>query len=163
MKKRFFAIALLALILIPATIMPSPSVYPTGTTIYKPDKCWNGYNIPSIDLVPSKAQLFDMNGNVVHEWEGIIGSPYRILPGGYIMGAVDQIAFDRTPLVQLDWDGNVVWKFEKSELVTKERVIRWDITFPAWIHPLIGETPSSILSRTWKGRISLRLSYVIRA
>ena len=118
MKKHFLVVAFLVSMLIPVLIRPSSSVYPTGTTIYKPEKCWNGYNIPSKNLTPSKAQLFDMNGNVVHEWKGIIGSPYKILPGGYIMGAVDAIGFDRTPLLQLDWDGNIVWKFEKSDLVS---------------------------------------------
>ena len=25
--------------------MAYPNVYPTGTTIYDPEKCWNGYTI----------------------------------------------------------------------------------------------------------------------
>ncbi len=47
--------------------MGLPSIYPTGVTIYKPEKCWNGYN-----------------------------------------------------LVQIDYDGNIVWKFEKFEFVEDE-------------------------------------------
>ena len=25
--------------------MAIPSIFPTGTTIYKPEKCWNGYTL----------------------------------------------------------------------------------------------------------------------
>jgi len=31
--------------------MTYPSIYPTGTTIYNPAKCWNGYTVYQIKLV----------------------------------------------------------------------------------------------------------------
>ena len=43
--------------------MGLPSIYPTGVTIYKPEKCWNGYNL--VQTIESGALLFDMNGNEV--------------------------------------------------------------------------------------------------
>ena len=43
-----------------------PCVYPTGTTIYKPDQCESGYTILSGF---TGATLIDMNGNVVKQWE----------------------------------------------------------------------------------------------
>ena len=37
--------------------MGLPSIYPTGVTIYKPEKCWNGYNL--VQTIESGALLFD--------------------------------------------------------------------------------------------------------
>mgnify|MGYP001824069917 CR=1 FL=1 len=88
-----------------------PSVYPTGTTIYYPEKCWNGLT------VLASGALIDMNGNVVKEWDGMSGSPIpaKILPGGYILGGGETLKGgfqDRVSVVQKDWDGNVVWEFK---------------------------------------------------
>ena len=103
--------------------MGLPSIYPTGVTIYKPEKCWNGYNlVPTID---SGALLFDMNGNEVRRWEQFHGFPNKLLPNGNLIG----YSGDRNPkygmqdgldLVQVDYDGNIVWKFEKFEFVEDE-------------------------------------------
>ena len=40
------------------------TVFPTGTTIYKPDQCFNGYTLLR-DENGVAALLIDMNGNVV--------------------------------------------------------------------------------------------------
>ena len=51
----------------------APSVYPTGTTIFHPDKTWNGYTVfitPDSDGVI----LIDMNGRVVKQWTGLSGA-----------------------------------------------------------------------------------------
>ena len=59
-------------------------MYPTGTTIFHPDKTWSGYTVfitPDADGVI----LIDMNGRVVKQWtdlSGAAGGPARILPGG---------------------------------------------------------------------------------
>ena len=40
------------------------SVYPTGTTIYQPDKTWSGFTL--LDAADGDgAVLIDMNGNIV--------------------------------------------------------------------------------------------------
>ena len=39
----------------------APSVFPTGTTIYYPDRAWNGFTLLSI-LDERGAVLVDMNG-----------------------------------------------------------------------------------------------------
>ena len=31
--------------------MGQPSVFPHGTTIYNPEKCWNGYTIVPLSLI----------------------------------------------------------------------------------------------------------------
>ena len=100
------------------------SVYPTGTTIYDTDRCWNGYTIFQARDVG--ATLIDMNGNVVNQWKGLMGMPNRILPGGYVFGSTGvrnpKYGFqDQLDLVQVDWDGNIVWKFNKYERVKDPR------------------------------------------
>jgi hypothetical protein len=105
------------------------SIYPTGATIYDPEKCWNGYTIFQASMFHCKefgAVLIDMNGNAVNQWKGLDGFPNRILPGGYIMGNIGmrnpKYSFqDMIDLVQVDWDGNIVWKFNKYELIKDPR------------------------------------------
>jgi hypothetical protein len=106
-----------------------PSIYPTGTTIYYPDKCWNGYTLFGAELHRNNgrgAVLIDMNGNVVNRWQGLDGFPNKILPGGHVMGSTGIRSFkfgyqDMVDLVEVDWDGNIVWKFDKYELVKDPR------------------------------------------
>lgn len=106
------------------------TVYPTGTTIYEPGKCWNGYTIFQYGGIGPA--LIDMNGNVVKQWRGLRGfpSPNKILPGGYVMGNTKtrnpKYGFqDNVDLIQADWDGNIVWQFNKYELVRDSRRPRW--------------------------------------
>jgi hypothetical protein len=101
-----------------------PTVYPTGTTIYQPDKTWNGYTVFST-AGEHGSVLIDMNGNEVRRWSEIgagAGGPARILPGGYVVAGYGE----RTPyqesiaLMQLDWEGNEVWRFDGTEEVRLE-------------------------------------------
>jgi hypothetical protein len=106
-----------------------PSVFPTGTTIYYPEKCWNGYTLFQSELHRnngSGAVLIDMNGRVVNRWQGLDGFPNKMLPGGHVMGSTGVRNFkygyqDMVDLVEVDWEGNVVWKFDKYELVKDPR------------------------------------------
>ena len=99
--------------------MGYPSVFPTGTILYDKEKAWNGYTI-----FPSGrgALLLDMNGNEVQRWAGLGGFPNKILPGGYVMGTTGtrsgKYAYqDQIDLVQVDWEGKIVWKFRNTELI----------------------------------------------
>jgi hypothetical protein len=102
-----------------------PSIYPTGTTIYYPDKCWNGYTLFQTELHRKNslgAVLIDMNGNVVNRWRGLDGMPNKMLPNGHVLGSTGMRPFkygyqDMFDLIEVDWDGNIVWKFDKYELV----------------------------------------------
>jgi len=108
--------------------MPS-SVYPTGTTIYDPQKCWNGYTVfqSRMPRFPRGiAVLIDMNGNTVNQWKGLHGFPNKMLPGGHIMGSTSirntRYGYqDMLDLVQVDWDGNIVWRFNKYERIKDPR------------------------------------------
>ncbi|MCH3972709.1 MAG: aryl-sulfate sulfotransferase [Oscillospiraceae bacterium] len=99
--------------------MGYPTVFPTGVTIYDRKKAYNGYTVyPSA----KGALLIDMNGNEVQLWSGLSGFPNKILPGGYVMGSTGaragKYAFqDQLDLVQVDWNGNIVWKFDHLEFI----------------------------------------------
>jgi hypothetical protein len=106
-----------------------PGVFPTGTTIYEPEKCWNGYTLFQATLFQNNgtgAVLIDMNGNVVNRWKGLDGMPNKMLPGGHIMGSTGvrnpKYGYqDMLDLVEVDWEGNIIWKFEKYERVKDPR------------------------------------------
>ena len=110
-----------AIFVLSAVSWSYPSVYPTGTTIYQPDKTWNGYTV-----FPTPGEkgvvLIDMNGNEVKRWADVDGIPARLFPGGGMMAG----ATTRRPhqeyisLVQVDWDGNEVWRFDRTEQVETE-------------------------------------------
>jgi hypothetical protein len=110
-------------ILVHAVALPrAQSVYPTGTTIYDPDRSWNGYTVLS-PLGTQAVVVIDMNGNVVKQWEGYnnsAGGPARVLPGGFVVAASGA----RPPhqesleLVQRDFAGNVLWRFSHSQQIT---------------------------------------------
>lgn len=95
----------------------APSVYPTGTTIYEPGRAWNGY---TVFRTPNQGDvLIDMNGREIRRLTETPGHPVRILPGGYVVGG----SVIRSPhqefvaLVQWDWEGNEVWRFDRTEQV----------------------------------------------
>jgi len=100
--------------------MGKPSVHPTGTIVYKPEKCFNGYTLfPAFE---HGATLIDMNGGVVNHWHNLAGMPNKLLPGGYVMGNRGERAReygyqDGLDLVQVDWDGNVIWCFDNWEWI----------------------------------------------
>lgn len=65
--------------------MGHPTIYPTGATVYQPEKASSGYTIyQAADL---GALLIDMNGKEVHLWKGLRGFPNKLLPGGYVLGS----------------------------------------------------------------------------
>ncbi|MFT8314356.1 MAG: aryl-sulfate sulfotransferase [Clostridium sp.] len=100
--------------------MGYPTIYPTGVTIYNPKKAWSGYTIfQAADL---GALLISMNGEEVKLWRNLRGFPNKLFPGGYVLGSTGErnpkYGFqDLIDLVQVDWEGNVVWKFNKTELI----------------------------------------------
>ena len=68
------------------------------------------------------AVLMNMNGRENKVWKGVHGFPNKIFPGGYLMtsrGSRDGRygVQDGLDLVQIDWDGNVVWKFDRNEYI----------------------------------------------
>ena len=135
MKKRLKLLGVIAAVVIPAAAMASPTVFPTGTTIYNPDKTWSGYTMiaPLEDARTGQGTtlLIDMNGNVVHKWP-LHSYPTKIMPGGFAMGGMTKPgnhlwdsdpkiptthAFNGFDLVQMDFNGKIVWQFDKYDQV----------------------------------------------
>ena len=87
--------------------MGYPTIYPTGVTIYNPEKCWNGYTV--FQAKDIGATIIDMNGTVVRQIKNLHGFPNKLLPGGYLMGHSgrrnEKYGYqDQKDLVQVDWD-----------------------------------------------------------
>ncbi len=105
-----------------ATGPAAQTVYPTGTTIYDPDRSWNGFTVLS-PLGTQAVLVIDMNGDVVKRWDGFnnsAGGPARVLPGGHVIAASGarpphQEALE---LIQRDFDGATVWRFDRGEAIT---------------------------------------------
>ncbi|EGB14565.1 hypothetical protein DND132_1356 [Pseudodesulfovibrio mercurii] len=123
MKRREFltgaAVATAATLVNPLKALSFPTVFPHGTTIYKPEKCWGGYTVFGTEVESEGTVLIDMNGNVVRQWKDICQAehPPKMLKGGYLAGskrpAPDKKGRvwddpDSTDLVVVDWNDKVV-------------------------------------------------------
>ena len=77
------------------------TVFPTGTTIYNPEKCYDGYTLYLSKTLGVGAVLVDMNG------DGEVDQSPRNLLGGQI-GRVSKV-YDHNwraeDVVQETWDG----------------------------------------------------------
>jgi hypothetical protein len=100
--------------------MGHPTVYPTGVTIYDPERSWSGYTI--FQAAGVGALLIDMNGREVQLWKGLQGFPNKLLPGGHVFGSTGERnpahgLQDQVDLVQVDWEGKIVWRFDRLERI----------------------------------------------
>src|SRR5271157_776209 len=122
-----FLLVILACIL-PVLVNAAPTVFPHGVTIYKPDKCWNGYTLiatinavrPGEKAVPLGVPIIDMNGNVVHEWKNAVGFPPKLLPGGHLLAGLikpGRTGIEVNTIAQFDFNGNIEWQWDKAEEV----------------------------------------------
>ena len=98
------------------------TVFPTHTTIYKPDRFYNGYTLFPSMKPGVGALLIDMNGNMVKQWAHIDGFMVNLLPEGRILGgrtgrvtSVYDHYHGADDVVQEDWDGNVEWCFGRAD------------------------------------------------
>jgi hypothetical protein len=95
-----------------------PTVYPTGTTIYKPSEAYNGWVFLRVDgLQPPTSYIMDMNGNVVHRWKtsGLITERTRLLPNGHLLTIQKLPGWKKFGIVEYDWNDNIVFKYEPPE------------------------------------------------
>src|SRR5688500_2204340 len=102
--------------------LTAQTVYPTGTTIYEPDRAWNGFTVLSA-LQTQAVLVIDMNGTIVKRWDGFnnaAGGPARVLPGGVVIApsGARPPHQESLELVQRDFDGNITWRFSRSEQIT---------------------------------------------
>jgi len=93
-------------------------------TLYKPSKAYNGYSLVWAEM-GKDAWLIDMEGYVVHRWRmpGGAGLHGVLLPNGNFLASVQvtthkELGLTREfsglggLLLEVDWDGNLVWKCE---------------------------------------------------
>ena len=105
--------------------MGRPLSFPTGTTIYDPEKCFSGYTVFS--HMQEGVILIDMNGKPVHVWRGLDGFPAKMLPGGRVTASRGirnpTISYqDQMDLVTCRWDGTVEWEFDHKEFCEDEGI-----------------------------------------
>ena len=89
-----------------------------GITEYKKDKATPGYTL-FWPLGSTTAHIINMKGDVVKEWEmpGQPGNYMYILPTGNLLAAIrtDEHALGLAAkggrLIEMDWDGNIVWEY----------------------------------------------------
>src|SRR5215475_3625841 len=113
-----------------AITVAAQSVYPTGTTIYDPNRAWNGYTVLS-PLGTQAVIVIDMNGNIVKQWDGYVnsaGGPARIFPDGVVMAAngTNPPHQESLELIQRDFEGHVIWRFDRNQQIqTREGSSIW--------------------------------------
>ena len=100
--------------------MGDPTIYPTGVTVYNKEKAWGGYTLLQVNDLG--ALLIDMNGREVQLWKGLKGFPNKLLPGGFVIGSTGERnpeygMQDMLDLIQVDLEGNITWKFNKTEYI----------------------------------------------
>jgi hypothetical protein len=121
MTRKKYALAAIVLTHGFALAWAAQTVYPTGTTIYDPQRAWSGYTVLSPLGTPA-ILVIDMNGSVVKRWDGFVnsaGGPARVLPGGVAMGAngARPPHQESLELVQRDFAGKTLWQFGRNEQI----------------------------------------------
>lgn len=112
MRHRAALATIAFLMVVPVAVRPDASVHPVGTTIYMPDKCWNGFTILSAE----DGRLVDMNGNLVHVWKGPLHHPNKVFPGGHLLTSTAAWKHGRQDAIEIqlrDFYDKVLWKFDR--------------------------------------------------
>jgi len=84
-----------------------PTVYPIGTTIYRPNRCYNGYTLISFEVGPQTSRLIDMNGNIINEWKANVERAKLLRTGDIIVVGRGK---PRT-IQEYDWEHRLVWEY----------------------------------------------------
>lgn len=100
--------------------------WPTGVTVYDPEKCFNGYTLFCPGIGSPLIYLMDMVGEIVHLWfvkESETSYHAKYLGNGHILYASNW-------LTEVDWTGNVVWHYRpekaEAELHGGVETVAWD-------------------------------------
>lgn len=105
-----------------------------SVTIHDRTRAFQGFNLfTPLCQNPANAWLIDMNGNIMHRWAlpGAIRLHADLLPNGHILCGVTSpqqeqvftsIPFAGAKLIEMDWDGNIVWEYEEPFMDSHDRV-----------------------------------------
>ena len=102
------------------------TVYPKGTTIYKPRKCYNGYTILWRGI---KVKLIDMNGRTVNEWEAETDKMKdripraKLLENGNVLVQRGTMMSQTGGIQEYDWDNNLVWEYIPEDSIPHKKLL----------------------------------------
>ena len=93
-----------------------------GLTYYSPSKAYNGYTLFTPLGGGSGVWLINMEGRFVHHWEMDFDPACygTLLPDGHLLYAakLPDAPFEfggmGGKLIEMDWDGNVVWEYKDA-------------------------------------------------
>lgn len=109
--------------------------HPNGLIHYNPQQAYRGYTLVT-NLNSHETRLIDMEGRICHRWHSDQGIAYSyLLPNGNLLlrtgPAGQEVSFLQHPatemlprggrtvsgaILELDWDGNVVWEYRYPTL-----------------------------------------------
>ena len=81
-------------------------------TIYKPEKCYNGYSIFSFEKGPPESRIVDMNGRLVNRWQGKVERS-KYLENSLLL----KVGGTAQQILEFDWEGKLVWEFLSPGIV----------------------------------------------
>ena len=102
------------------------TVYPVGTTIYRPDPCFNGYTIVFGGL---DVKLVDMNGRTVHRWrlDTALHSHgtgrAHLLKTGHVLVLRGKMTSTDGTIDEYDWNGELVWRYIPEGSIPHRRLM----------------------------------------
>ena len=98
---------------------------PVGLVYADPAAACPGYTLFA-SVRGGHATLLDLDGRIVHRWHCAEGSQYaHLLQNGHLLlrtlppkeaGGLESIGGSSGALIELDWDGNVVWRYDEPAL-----------------------------------------------
>lgn len=114
--------------------------YKHGVTIHAADKVCPGYVLFTPTFTTRKQMqgtqystvyLIDQKGDIVHYWKvpGMVKLHGELLDNGHLLCAVDDLQLPKTlsfafsvhALLELDWDSNVVWRYDDEYMDCHDR------------------------------------------
>ena len=145
-----------------------------SVTLYKPEKAYNGFTLfTPMTPVPSNTWLIDMQGRFVHRWQlpGWVRIYAELLPTGNILfglqdpeAPLSDLPFAGGELVEMDWDGNMVWTYVEPYMDCHDwvRMKNGNTLIMKYV-----ETPKDIAAKVKGGvpgteRDGVMLSYVLQ-
>ena len=130
------SLSLSAIMVSGALAYAKPQVFPVGTVKYNPAKTFNSYVVFASNRT---VKVVDRNGNLVKEWDNR-SDTYgynKVLPGGHVLTTLYPNLkggmSDHNTVAILDWDGNIVRKFNHLIKVDEQPGAPKDANGETWV------------------------------
>ncbi len=99
--------------------------HPQGLIYHAAQQCYRGYTLFA-NVHGQHASLIDIEGRICHRWQSEEGIDYAcLLPNGNLLlrthapqdpGIVGRLGGSSAALLELDWEGGVVWEYRNPRL-----------------------------------------------